>query len=44
MSQSKKNLINPDELVIAGDGTPVVSSARERKHRVCGYADWYLQL
>ena len=31
-----KGLINPDALALAGDGTPVVTSARERKHRVCG--------
>ncbi len=31
-----KRLINPDALALAGDGTPVVTSARERKHRVCG--------
>ena len=30
-----KKLINPHKLALAGDGTPVVSSARERKHRVC---------
>lgn len=34
----KKNLITPDKLALAGDGTPVVSSARERKHRVCDCA------
>ncbi len=34
----KKNLITPDSLALAGDGTPVVSSARERKHRVCDCA------
>ena len=34
MSVSKK-LINPDALSLAGDGTPFVTSARERKHRVC---------
>jgi hypothetical protein len=31
----KKGLITPDSLAIAGDGTPVVTSARERKHRIC---------
>lgn len=31
----KKGLINPKNLALAGDGTPVVTSARERKHRVC---------
>lgn len=30
-----KSLINPSNLAIAGDGTPVVTSARERKKRVC---------
>lgn len=30
-----KGLINPDSLSISGDGTPVVTSARERKHRIC---------
>lgn len=30
-----KGLINNTHLSIAGDGTPVVTSARERKHRVC---------
>ena len=34
-----KNLIQPDSLALAGDGTPVVTSARERKHRVCDCAD-----
>ena len=33
-----KKLINPDSLALAGDGTPVVTSARERKHRVCDCA------
>lgn len=31
-----KGLINPKSLALAGDGTPVVTSHRERKHRVCG--------
>lgn len=31
----QKGLINPQNLALAGDGTPVVTSARERKHRVC---------
>lgn len=35
----QKGLINPDSLAIAGDGTPVVTSARERKHRVCHCAE-----
>lgn len=30
-----KGLIMPEQLSLAGDGTPVVTSARERKHRVC---------
>ena len=30
-----KNLIHPDSLVLAGDGTPVVTSHRERKKRIC---------
>lgn len=30
-----KGIINPHSLTIAGDGTPVVTSHRERKHRVC---------
>ena len=30
-----KGFIDPSGLSIAGDGTPVVTSARERKHRVC---------
>lgn len=33
-----QKLINPDSLALAGDGTPVVTSARERKHRVCDCA------
>ena len=33
-----KKLINPDALALAGDGTPFVTSARERKHRVCDCA------
>ena len=31
----EKGLIEPPSLAIAGDGTPVVTSARERKHHVC---------
>lgn len=31
----QKGLIRPENLALAGDGTPVVTSARERKHRVC---------
>lgn len=34
----QKGLINPENLALAGDGTPVVTSARERKHRVCDCA------
>lgn len=30
-----KGLINKSSLALAGDGTPVVTSHRERKHRVC---------
>lgn len=33
-----QKLINPDSLALAGDGTPFVTSARERKHRVCDCA------
>lgn len=33
-----KGLINPDTLALAGDGTPFITSARERKHRVCDCA------
>ena len=35
----RKGLINSSNLSIAGDGTPVVTSARERKHRVCECAE-----
>ncbi len=31
-----KALIHPDSLAVAGDGTPVVTSHRERKKRICG--------
>lgn len=31
----EKGLLDPSSLSIAGDGTPVVTSARERKHHVC---------
>lgn len=34
-----KGLINISNLFIAGDGTPVSTSARERKHRVCDCAE-----
>lgn len=30
-----KGLLSPQSLALAGDGTPVVTSHRERKHRVC---------
>lgn len=30
-----KGLVNKEHLSLSGDGTPVVTSARERKHRVC---------
>lgn len=30
-----KGLIHSDSLALAGDGTPIVTSHRERKHRVC---------
>ena len=33
-----KGLINPHALALAGDGTPFVTSARERKHHVCDCA------
>ena len=36
LSQSiAKGLIDPSNLSLAGDGTPVVTSARERKHPAC---------
>ena len=35
----QKGLIRKDSLAIAGDGTPFVTSARERKHRICNCAD-----
>lgn len=31
----ERNLINPSKLSLAGDGTPAVTSARERKRRIC---------
>lgn len=31
----KEGLVDTDHLAIAGDGTPVVTSARERKKRIC---------
>ena len=34
-----RGLINKSNLSIAGDGTPVVTSARERKHRICKCAE-----
>ena len=33
-----KGLINPHALALASNGTPFVTSARERKHRVCDCA------
>ena len=30
-----KNLIHPNSLALAGDGTPVLTSHRERKKRIC---------
>ena len=39
LSQSVvKGLLNPSSLSIAGDGTPVITSARERRHHVCDCA------
>lgn len=35
----QKGLINKSHLSVAGDGTPVVTSARERKHRICECAE-----
>ncbi len=35
----EKGLINPESLSIAGDGTPFVTSAQQRKHRICDCAD-----
>jgi hypothetical protein len=34
----KKGLITPTSLALAGDGTPFVTSHRERKHRICDCA------
>ena len=40
LSQSITNgLIDPSDLSVAGDGTPVVTSARERKHPVCNCSE-----
>ncbi len=40
LNQSVKNgLIKPDSLALAGDGTPIVTSHRERKHRICDCKD-----
>lgn len=33
-----KELIHPKSLALAGDGTPVAASHRERKHRICDCA------
>ena len=38
-----KGLLNPSSLSIAGEGTPVVTSAREEKHPVCGYNQYFSQ-
>ena len=35
----EKRLVDTSSLSIAGDGTPVVTSAKERKHRVCDCAE-----
>ena len=35
----ERGLIDTSNLSIAGDGTPFVTSARERRHRVCDCAD-----
>lgn len=35
MESTEKGLVNPNSLSLAGDGTPIVTSAQERKHRVC---------
>ena len=35
---ARKKLISPERLALAGDGSPVCTSARERKKRVCGCA------
>ena len=34
-----KGLVHADSLALAGDGTPVVTSNRERKHRICNCKD-----
>ena len=40
LSQSvERGLLDASDLSIAGDGTPFVTSARERKHRVCNCSD-----
>ena len=33
-----KGLITPENLALAGDGTPVITSQRERKYRICDCA------
>ena len=35
----KRELITPESLAIAGDGTPIVTSHRERKKRICDCAE-----
>ena len=41
-----KELIHPKSLALAGDGTPVVTFHKERKHRVCDCKskDYYISL
>ena len=34
-----KGFIHTDALVLAGDGTPVVTSRRERKKNICNYKE-----
>lgn len=33
-----KGLIHPEHLALVGDGSPLVTSTRERKHRICNCA------
>lgn len=35
----KRELITPESLVVAGDGTPVMTSHRERRKRICDCAE-----
>lgn len=39
----EKGLIDTSSISIAGDGTPVVTSARERKHRICDCDRYFSQ-